>query len=91
MLQYRVRMSNLPNLPYWEKKADNACNALKYQKDWKINKIYNIPEQNTNYSGNFSESICPELFFKKVPFWMSWEMMSPSMTAVGDGLQKKLV
>ena len=51
-------------------------------------KIYTLTEQNTNNSGNFSESICPELFIKNVPCLMNWEMLIPSMTAVDDGLQK---
>ena len=63
-----MRMSNLANWPYWEKKADNACNDLKYRKIYIIAKIYGLPEQNTKNLGNFSESKCSESFFENVPF-----------------------
>ena len=53
-----------------------------------IVKIYTLPEHNNNISGNFSQSICPNMFFKEIHFFMIWEMLIPSMTAVDDDLQK---
>ena len=76
-------------IDHTEKKADNVCNALKYRKTEIVVEIYTLPEQNANNLGNFSESICPELFFINVPLLMNWEMLIPSMTAVDEGLQKK--
>ena len=73
-------------IDHTEKKADNLCNALKYRKTEIIVKMYTQPEQNANNLGNFSERICPELFFINVPLLMNWEMLIPSMTAVDEGL-----
>ena len=69
-------------------KTDIAYNALKYKKTEIIDEKHTLPELNTNKSGNFSESTSLEKFFKNLPFFMNWEMLIPSMTAVYDDLQK---
>ena len=85
---YRVRMSNLPNWQYWEKKAKIANNAYIIEKNQMIIKIYTLTVKNANNLRNFFESMCPGLIFENLVFLMNWQIIFPSMTAVDDGLQK---